>query len=181
MNLLFEGATYDLGWDGTRAAMSTQNEDQVALPTPDFALFLVNAVKFHCGQLFHLFDEDHFMRRFAAFHDESSAVDDSHNTNKRERDPWYVHYCLILALGKAFIVRGVGKDKRPPGAELYVHAMKLLPDVTLLCADPVQSVEILCCAALYLQCLDMRTAAYNLVSLQYQGRVICLWGHWIGH
>jgi proline utilization trans-activator len=30
--------------------------------------------------------------------------------------------------------------------------------------EPIQSMEILCCAALYLQCLDKRKAAYNQVS-----------------
>ena len=42
--------------------------------------------------------------------------------------------------------------------------MKLLPDPTYLCNDPIPSIEILCCAALYLQCLDMRATAYSLVS-----------------
>ena len=42
--------------------------------------------------------------------------------------------------------------------------MKLLPDPTYLCNDPIPSIEILCGAALYLQCLDMRATAYSLVG-----------------
>ena len=129
--------------------------DEDTLPTSDFALFLINAVKFHCGQLFHLFDEQDFMRNFSKYHDREHRGDCS--------DLWHIHYLLILALGKAFVVR-VGQDRRPPGANLYVQAMKSLPDTTYLCNDPISSIEILCCAALYLQCLDMRATAYSLVS-----------------
>ena len=152
-SLLFEGQTYDLGWDGRRSSAAF---DEASLPTSDFALFLINAVKFHCGQLFHLFDEQDFMRNFSNHHDLQHRGDRS--------DLWHIHYLLILALGKAFIVR-VGQDRRPPGANEYAQAMKLLPDPMYLCNDPVQSIEILCCAAVFLQCLDMRTAAYSLVRL----------------
>ena len=151
-SLLFEGQTYELGWDGRRTSAEF---DEATLPTSDFALFLINAVKFHCGQLFHLFDEQDFMRNFSNYHDREHRGDSS--------DLWYIHYLLILALGKAFVVR-VGQDRRPPGANLYVQAMKLLPDTMYLYNDPIPSIEILCCAALYLQCLDIRATAYTLVS-----------------
>ena len=151
-SLVFEGQTYELGWDGRRASAEF---DEATLPTSDFALFLINAVKFHCGQLFHLFDEQEFMRNFSNYHDREYRGDCP--------DLWHIHYLLILALGKAFVVR-VGQDRRPPGANLYVQAMKLLPDTMYLCNDPIPSIEVLCCAALYLQCLDMRSTAYNLVS-----------------
>lgn len=151
-SLLFEGQTYELGWDGRRASVVF---DESILPTSDFALFLINAVKFHCGQLFHLFDEQDFMRNFENYHDP--------NRRGGRSDLWHIHYLLVLALGKALIVR-VGQDRRPPGAELYVQAIKLLPDFSYLSSDPILSIEILCCAALYLQCLDMRINALILVS-----------------
>ena len=146
-------STYDLGWDGRRTTVSL---DDTALPTADFAMFLINAVKFHCGQLYHLFDEEHFMQHFRAHH-AGTKIDSA------DAELWYVHYLLILAFGKAFIIRS-SKGRRPPGADLFVHAMKLLPDMTCLCTDPIQSIEVLCCAALYLQCVDLRNPAYNLVS-----------------
>lgn len=152
-SLLFEGQTYELGRIGGRR--SSAEFDEAALPTSDFALFLINAVKFHCGQLFHLFDEEDFMRNFSRHHDQTRPDDCS--------DLWHSHYLLILALGKAFVVR-VGQDRQPPGADLYTCAMQLLPDTTQLCKDPTPSMEILCCAALYLQCLDMRESALLLVS-----------------
>ena len=154
-SLLFESKTYDLGWDGKRASAEL---NRTSLPTSDFALFLINAVKFHCGQLFHLFDEQDFMRNFSNYHSQGNEDDCS--------DLWQIHYLLVLALGKALIVR-VGRDRRPPGADLYVQAMKLLPDNMFLDNDPLNSIEILCCAALYLQCLDMRASAFSLVSKRY--------------
>lgn len=69
--------------------------------------------------------------------------------NKTNYPPlWYIHFLLVLAFGKAFIVRA-SRDRRPPGIELFAQAMQLLPDITFLYTDPIQSVEILCCAALY--------------------------------
>ncbi|KAL9584292.1 MAG: hypothetical protein Q9203_004724 [Teloschistes exilis] len=152
-SLIFEGQTYDLGWDGRR---SCAEFDEAALPTSDFALFLINAVKFHCGQLFHLFDEQDFMRNFSNFH----------SPTQRAECPelWHIHYLLILALGKALIVRVGQEPRRPPGADLYVQAMKLLPENMYLCRDLIPSIEILCCASLYLQCLDIRSTAYSVVG-----------------
>ncbi|KAF2717807.1 hypothetical protein K431DRAFT_349272 [Polychaeton citri CBS 116435] len=152
-DLHFEGSAYQIGWNGYRGISECV---QPVLPTIDFALYLINAVKFHCGQLFHLFDEGTFMRKFYSFHETQNSLNGS--------DPlWYVHYLFVLALGKGFIVRA-STDKRPPGEEFYIHAMRLLPDVTVMCQDPLESMELLCCAGLYLQCADKRAAAYNLVG-----------------
>lgn len=155
-NLLYEAEVYDLGWDGQRSLSPSPSLDPGALPSPDFAIYLINAVKFHCGQMFHIFDEEKFMEQFSQFHDSSA--------DRSALYPlWYVHYLLILAFGKAFVVR-TSKGRRPPGADLFQQAMKLLPDITFLCAKPVESIEILCCAALYLQSLDHRSSAHCLVS-----------------
>ena len=64
-NLYFDGFTYELGWDGRRIAAPLEPP---ALPTVEFVLFLINAIKFHCRQLFHVFDEESFMQHFGAFH-----------------------------------------------------------------------------------------------------------------
>ncbi|KAK4613741.1 Proline utilization trans-activator [Fulvia fulva] len=155
--LQFEGSTYDLGWDGHRRTVAV---DTSSLPTSDFAVFLINAVKFHCGRLFHLFDETLFMHYFTRFYE-----DPGNEANYPRL--WFIHFLLILAFGKAFIV-GANKSKRPPGAELFVQGMQLLPDITGLYTDPVQSTEVLCCAALYLQCLDLRSAAYNVIGQAFR-------------
>ncbi|THX36628.1 hypothetical protein D6D10_06509 [Aureobasidium pullulans] len=126
-SLFFQSEIYDLGWDGTRGPFaSTPPMEPATLPTADHAIYLINAVKFHCGQMFHLFDEETFMRCFAIFHD-PTVID------KSSLMPlWFVHYLLILAFGKAFLARGT-RGRRPPGAELFVQAMQLLPDTTFLC------------------------------------------------
>lgn len=95
ISLLFAGSTYDLGWDGRRQQSA---DERTALPTSDYALFLINAVKFQCGQLFHLFDERSFMTQFSRFHESEHG---SSNCSLL----WYIHYLLILAFGKAFVVR----------------------------------------------------------------------------
>ena len=152
--LLFEGSTYDLGWDGQR---TLANVDVSILPAADFATYLIDAVKFHCGHLFHMFDEKTFMHHLHKFYE-----DPPNQTNYPRL--WYIHFLIILAFGKSFIIR-LRNGKRPPGSELFVQAMKLLPDITYMYSDAVQSIEILCCAALYLQCLDNRSAAYNTVTI----------------
>lgn len=151
-SLLFEGSTYDLGWDGQR---TSDQDDAPVLPTSDFAMYLINSVKFHCGQLYHLWDEETFMAYFSKFHSGAEA----------DWSPpvlWYIHYLVILAFGKAFVVRKK-TGSRPPGADLFVFAMKMLPHSMYLCAQPLDAIEVLSCAALYFQCLDYRTAAYNMV------------------
>ena len=152
-NLLFEGKSYDLGWDGRRDLSSSVHLDSPALPSADFAIYLINAVKFHCGQFYYLFEEERFMQQFYQYQEDASRVSDS----------WFVHYLLILAFGKAFVAQN-GKRGRPPGCELFVHAMKLLPDFAFYNHDIIEAIQILCCAGLCLQCIDYRGADYRTVS-----------------
>ncbi|KAF2716138.1 hypothetical protein K431DRAFT_279571 [Polychaeton citri CBS 116435] len=155
-DLLYQSETYDLGWDGIRSTLNPSDLDPTILPTADYAIYLINAVKFHCGQMFHLFDEESFMASFTHFHSPSA--------DKSQLKPlWHVHYLLVLAFGKSFLTR-MGNRRRPAGTELFVQAMKLLPDVIYLYKFPVDAIEILCCAALYLQSLDFRSPAYQLIG-----------------
>lgn len=149
--LLFDGAAYDLGWDGLRA---TQSPDTPAVPTFDHAIYLINAVKFRCGQLYHLFDENEFMSNLHEFY-----LQPKPNTTA---GLWYIHFLLILAFGKGFVQHKLQGNK-PAGAEIFVKALQLLPDVSLLHQEPIESTEILCCVALYLQALDCRSSAHNYV------------------
>jgi len=150
--LLFDGETYDLGWQSDRAATSA-----AALPTIDYATHLVNTVRFHCGQVFHLFDEDVFMGHLRDHYADSMQ-------RCPARDLWLVHFQLILAFGKAFATKP-RHGSRPPGVGFFVNALHSLPNMTVLWRDPVQAIEILCCVALYLHCIDYRSSAYNYVSL----------------
>ncbi|KZL76341.1 Zn(II)2Cys6 transcription factor [Colletotrichum tofieldiae] len=153
-SLLFDGCAYDLGWDGSR---TTQTLDNRLIPSYDYAIFLINAVKFHCGQMFHLFEEDEFMGHMQTFYSKSS-------TDRAEEDSlWYIHFLVVLAFGKSLIQRK-NQGKRPAGAEFFVRALQLLPDVTALCKEPILSAEILCSMAWYYQALDFRHAAHNFIG-----------------
>lgn len=147
-----EGEAFDLGWDGERDNVAL---DVSGLPSLDFSLHLINTVKFHICQLLHLFEEQIFFSTFYAFYENPIEV----ATRFRL---WYVHYLLILAFGKAFTGQNKKRNKRS-GCDLFVRAMKLLPDATYLCRDELLSAEILVCIALYLQSLDFRAAAHVYV------------------
>ncbi|KAF4458581.1 positive activator of transcription [Fusarium albosuccineum] len=150
-----DGKIYDLKWDGNRR-LPPDTLEPTALPTQDFALYLINSVKFHCSWLFNLFEEDRFMEHFRLFHERPLEY-------SRVASLWYVHYLLVLAFGKAFVVQST-KSRRPPGGEFFMQAMKLMPDFTFFEADPVEQMQVLCCAALYLHCVDHLTQAYRLMS-----------------
>ena len=154
-DLIFEGNAYDLEWTGSRRGPAPKPP---VLPTLDYAIFLINAVKFHCGQVFHLFDEDLFMRRLYAFYGQpaTAPTDD-------EGELWYVHLLLVLAFGKAFTCK-TAQGRRPAGSAFFCKALYDMPDVSSLWPRPVEATEVLCCIALYLQCIDYRQAAYNYVS-----------------
>lgn len=154
-----EGKVFDFKWDGTKKLASGDIPDMTALPTKDFALYLINSVKFHCSWLYNLFDEDIFMERFHRFH--------GHPAEHAQAEPlWFVHYLIILAFGKAFVVHST-KSRRPPGGDLFVQAMKLMPDFSFFDCDVIDQLQVLCCAALYLHCVDYIQQAHRLVSMQW--------------
>ncbi|KAL1623553.1 hypothetical protein SLS56_008257 [Neofusicoccum ribis] len=152
--MLFDGFAYDLKWDGYRTAPGL---DTPALPTLDYAIFLINAVKFHCSQTFHLFDEESFMRCLYDFYSDPTP-------RIAAADLWYIHFLAILAFGKAFTTRKANGNT-PPGADFFLKAIQLLPEMNALVRQPLLSAEILCCIALYFQCLDYRHAAHNYIGI----------------
>lgn len=128
------------------------------MPTFDHAFYLINTVKFRCGQLYHLFDEQDFMSNLDNFYSESRP--------NATAGLWYIHFLLILAFGKGFVQHKPRSNNKPPGAEYFAKALQLLPDVSVLHQEPIESTEILCCVALYLQALDCRSSAHNYVRLK---------------
>ncbi|KAL4731350.1 hypothetical protein ACLX1H_000316 [Fusarium chlamydosporum] len=153
-NLLFDGLAYDLGWDGSRIAPAP---DPPIMPSLDHALFLVNTVKFHCGQLFHLFDEETFMPYLHDFYNDPTG-------HIAAADLRYIHLLLILAFGKAFAENNNYQSKRPPGADYFVTALRLLPSIHILVYEPLISTEILCCIALYFESLDYRHSSHGFIG-----------------
>ncbi|USP74748.1 Zn(II)2Cys6 transcription factor [Curvularia clavata] len=152
-DFLFDGSAYDLPWDGTRSVLET---NAPVIPSIDYAIFLVNAVKFHCGQLVHLFDEEEFNAKMYAFYGNAEP-------NKPQEGLWYVQFLLIIAFGRTLVQRK-HRASKPPGADFFVHALQLLPDTSRLCREPLLASEILCGIALYLQALDSRNAAHVTIG-----------------
>ncbi|KAM0351111.1 hypothetical protein ACHAPU_002895 [Fusarium lateritium] len=153
-SLLFDGSAYDLGWDGSRI---TPPPDPPIMPSLDHAVFLINSVKFHCGQLFHLFDEETFMGYLHEFYADP-------NSHIAAADLRYIHLLLILAFGKAFSENNNYQAKRPPGADYFVTALRLLPSIHILVYEALISTEILCCIALYFESLDYRHSSHGFIG-----------------
>lgn len=151
-----DGTAYDMGWDGSRIADTVFTPP---LPSLSHSMYLIRSVQFHVGHTYHLFDEETFQQNLHDFYE-----------NPSEDTPrgglWFVHYLLIMALGQAFVLRS-GEGRKPPGAEFFVQAMKLLPDTSQLWKDTFTATELYCCAALYLQSTDYRAGAYLTVSLSH--------------
>lgn len=110
-NLNFDGTSYNLGWKLDQPVIL----GSLSLPTGEYALCLISAVKFHCGQLFHLYDEKDFMHHFCLHHENPSGLSSL----------WYVHYLFIIAFGEALAANG-NKTRTPPGTDRFLHAMKRL-------------------------------------------------------
>lgn len=153
--LLFDTHVYDLKWDGNKANSPSNPFYVSRLPTPEFARYLISSVKFHCGHLFYIVDEDQFMEQFATFQQNPTEV-------ARASPLWFCHYLLIIAFGKSFLVRST-TPRNPPGSDQFVQAMHCMPDFTFFDGDPIETIQVLCCAALYLQSVDWRGSAYRMV------------------
>lgn len=157
--LLFDDHVYDLRWDGNKTNSNPQAVFDVSnLPTPDFAKYLIDSVKFHCGQLFYLFEESRFMEQFATFQQNPAQ-------EARSSPLWFSHYLLILAFGKSFVVQST-RSRSPSGAEHFAQAVQCMPDLTFFDGDPIEKTQVLCCAALYLQCAHSRGPAYRMVMMK---------------
>lgn len=144
---------YELGWDGSR---KTVMPDPSILPTLDHAIHLINSVKFHACQTYHILDEESFMRQLCAFYEDPPE-------KVHTMQLFYIHLLVILAFGKAFTERST-RSRRPVGFDLFLSAWMQLPDVMFLFRHPIEAVELLCSVALYQQAINFRVGAHNTVS-----------------
>lgn len=154
--LYVDGNAYDFDWSLTGNGALIKQE----LPSFDHALYLMNTVKFHMAQLYHLFDETIFTEHLRQLYGPSPP-------ETAEFGLWYIQYLLVIALGKTFLVQRTARDP-PPGAIFFARAMKLLPDIKGLYEDTLMSIEILCGISLYLQCIDHRNSAYVYVRAKLE-------------
>ena len=149
-----ESRAYALSWSSSGFEDESNFRD---LPSIDYAIYLINGIKFHVSQLYHLFDERQFMALFYEFYDAPTEV-------ARKNRIWYVQFLTLLGLAKALIIQPCAGSTILPGTDLFLRAMSLLPDTSYLFSDALTAVETLCAISLYLQCADMRNSAYVYVS-----------------
>lgn len=143
-----ESPIVPLNTDGTALPIEFPSSKQLgttismeSLPSLDYALYLINTVKFHVSQTYHLFDEPSFLQGlFSLYNDGPCPLD-------LKSRLWYVQYFIIIAFGKALLVRGQATNN-PQGRDYFIRAMELLPDVNGLYHDPILSIEICCGLAL---------------------------------
>ncbi|KAI1435621.1 fungal-specific transcription factor domain-containing protein [Xylaria sp. CBS 124048] len=148
-----EGRDFVLDWPST---CSIGPLSPSALPSLDYALYLMNTVKFHVGQLYHMFHEKTFLAGLYKYYEAP------YTEPAPENRLWYIHFLLIMAFGHALLSGYIGQ--RPAGSELASRAIELMPDPFALNKNPVMSAEILCCLALYLQSIDHRNNAFLYIG-----------------
>lgn len=140
------------------AILPLASPDVSGLPSKGIALHYLQCVKFRTQPLFYLFDELDFNSHLDAFYKDPVAHSSA--------DPvWYIHYLVLMAFGKA-----LDSHQHPEGPwpsqtpQYFQRALSLMPDMTYLANEPLETPEMLCCVALYLQCIDHRRAAISYVS-----------------
>lgn len=148
-----DGKAFRMQWS---ALSYYETPDTSDLPPLDYALFLLQTVKFYFAVLFNLIDEPAFVRDLHELYKDPA-------TKAKTSRLWYAQYLLILAFGKAFINTSSGHHG-PPGHQYALRALSLMPDLTGLNVNAFQSIRALALASLYLQSVDMRMAAYHHVS-----------------
>ncbi|KAH7052257.1 fungal-specific transcription factor domain-containing protein [Macrophomina phaseolina] len=124
------------------------------LPAMDYAVYLTNTVKFHMSPLFHVFEEELFLPCLREFYANPKAYVASSPL-------WYLQFLLVMAFGKAFLTHPDSTgDRTPPGSDLFIRAITLMPDAAGMNQDPLLSMEVLCLLSIYLQALGRRLDAY---------------------
>ncbi|CRL18099.1 Fungal transcriptional regulatory protein, N-terminal [Penicillium camemberti] len=151
-----DGNAYMFDWSDAGDIPFTKAE----LPSLDYAIYLMNTVQFHIAQLYHLFDQKSFMDGLYQFYD--CTVPEPPKSKL-----WYIQYLLVISFGKSFLMQKTAKEP-PSGVIFFARAMKLLPNIQGLYDDPLLSMEILCAASLYLQCLDHRNNAYVYLGIAFR-------------
>ncbi|RJE27523.1 hypothetical protein PHISCL_00109 [Aspergillus sclerotialis] len=149
-----DGDAYQLHWGH---ASSDEPPDISGLPSLEYALYLLNTVKFRLSPLYRLFDENEFLRNMYEFYDDAPA-------KVRESRLWYVQYLVIMAFGEAFLVPVRTASNTSGWTKYFTRAMSLLPDTTALWNDPVLAMEVLALIALYFHSVDMRDTAYCYIG-----------------
>ncbi|KAH8788152.1 hypothetical protein F5883DRAFT_478816 [Diaporthe sp. PMI_573] len=152
----FDGSAYKAE---LHAILPLVKPDISGLPSKGIALHYLQCVKFRTQPLFYLFDELDFNSHLNAFYKDAVAYSSANPV-------WYIHYLVLMAFGKALDpherLEGPWRFQVP---QYFQRALSLMPDMTYLADEPLETPEMLCCIALYLQCIDHRRAAISYIGL----------------
>lgn len=159
-----DGDAYQLHWSH---ASSDEPLDISGLPSLEYAVYLLNTVKFRLSPLYRLFDEDEFLHNLYEFYGNAAS-------KVQESRLWYVQFLVILAFGEAFLVPVRTASNTSGWTKYFTRAMSLLPDTTELWDDPILAIEVLALVALYFHSVDMRDTAYCYVSFRLTALCILL-------
>lgn len=149
-----EGEAYNIEPEAPEITAS----DLAGLPAIDISLYHLQTVKFRTQPMFYLFDEADFTAHLHRFNESPVSYAQKFRS-------WFVHYLVLMAFAKAFAAPGPRTEDNE-SSELFTLALRLLPEVSYLCGDPVGSTELLCCIALYHQAVDHRSAAHIYVRTE---------------
>ncbi|RAL11793.1 Zn(II)2Cys6 transcription factor [Aspergillus homomorphus CBS 101889] len=149
-----DGDIYPLDW---RSQVPTEESlDPGTLPSLDHAIYSINNVKFHLGQVYRFLPDD-FCAQVQDFYASRGAY------GATQSCMWFIRFLLLLAFGKAFSSR-TRSHGTPPGAKMFLRAMSLMPNHTSTGNDSLDVIENLALAALYLYAIDHREGAHSHVG-----------------
>ncbi|KAJ5783102.1 transcriptional regulator family: Fungal Specific TF [Penicillium paradoxum] len=144
-----DGVAFRLNW---RPFPPDEVPDVTNLPPLDYALFLFSTVKFYFGFLSLMIDETAYLQDLHEFYRDPPA-------KAAAKRPWYCQYLL-------------NRFWHTPGHQYASRAMALLPDLSGVDEDPLSCIQALSLAAVYLQSIDMRRAAFQHIGQALRGCII---------
>ncbi|KAL4876956.1 hypothetical protein BJY04DRAFT_231248 [Aspergillus karnatakaensis] len=136
------------------------------LPSAEYAALLHSTVKYHLGSLYDIIDHECFSRQIDRFYRDPV-------TEARRSRFWYAQFLFVLAFGEAFTSTGAAGSGI--GLKYASRALSLLPCIVPLDENPLPAVEALCLAALYLQAIDSRLMAFQMIG---QALRVCVIEGW---
>lgn len=153
-----------LNWEETgfkleieqQGKLTADRVDLADLPEKGYATYMYTTVKFHLQELALLIDDERFSKFLDEFYEDPRKV-------AQEQQTGLTLYLLVMAFGKALLNHSRSQNG-PSGHHYAARALALMPDFTKLHEDHLLAIEVLAIAALYLQSIDLRIAAFQYVS-----------------
>lgn len=139
--------------------------DVSGLPSCEYALYLLSTVQYHLGSLYEIIDHESFREQVERFYQDPAAE------AYRSRF-WYSQFLLVLAFGEAFL--NTGSNKGVPGIKYASRGLSLIPSLIPMDKgkESLAVVQAHCLAAIYLQAVDLRLMAYQIVSVAVRPHLV---------